>query len=152
MSIDAAHHGVSDVNGNLLDARPVDLYRLGLAGCIDRLTGPLRDRGTTINWDTPHWGVDIPPESAILLYRAAREALSNAFTYSDASELTVQLLAVHHGVQLVVADDGSGSTQTRQPSDGLRLMATAVHDAGGQLDISTHPGAGTSVTVTLPLD
>jgi two-component system, NarL family, sensor histidine kinase UhpB len=148
---------VTTVGGVLTDQHPLDFYTLGLAGCIDRLTAPLRQQGTAVHWDTPHWGIEIPADSASLLYQSAREALSNAFKFSGASTLTVQLLAVDHGIRLVVADDGTGfdsdlATCGRHHGYGLRLMAVAVQEAGGALDISSSPGRGTSVTVTLPLD
>ena len=148
---------VTTVGGVLTDQHPLDFYTLGLAGCIDRLTAPLRQRGTAVHWDTPHWGIEIPADSASLLYQSAREALSNAFKFSGASTLTVQLLAVDHGIRLVVADNGTGfdsdlATCGRHHGYGLRLMAVAVQEAGGALDISSSPGHGTSVTVTLPLD
>jgi signal transduction histidine kinase len=145
------------VGGVLTDQHPVDFRTLGLAGCIDRLTVPLRQQGTAVRWDTPHWGIEIPADCASLLYQSAREALSNAYKYSDASRLTVQLAAVDHGIRLVVSDDGTGfdselATCGRHHGYGLRLMAVAVHEAGGSLDIRSSPGHGTSVTVTLPLD
>ncbi|MDV2980192.1 UNVERIFIED_CONTAM: ATP-binding protein [Actinomycetes bacterium ARC8] len=148
---------VTAVDGVLTDQHPLDFYTLGLAGCIDRLTGPLRHRGTSVRWDTPHWGIEIPKDCASLLYQSAREALSNAYNHSGASHLTVQLAAVDHGIRLVVADDGTGFdsnavTCGRHHGYGLRLMAVAVHEAGGTVDIRSAPGQGTSVTVTLPLD
>ena len=149
--------GVIAVGGVLTDQHPVDFHTLGLAGCIDRLTRPLRQHGTAVRWDTPHWGIEIPADCASLLYQSAREALSNAYKYSRASRLTVQLAAVDHGIRLVVSDDGTGfdselATCGRHHGYGLRLMAVAVHEAGGSVDISSSPGHGTSVTVTLPLD
>ncbi len=148
---------ITTVGGVLTDQHPLDFHTLGLAGCIDRLTAPIRRRGTAVRWDTPHWGIEIPADCASLLYQAAREALSNAYKYSDASRLTVQLAAVDHGIRLVVADDGSGfdsnlAASGRHHGYGLRLMSVAVQEAGGSVDISSSPGQGTSVTVTLPLD
>ncbi len=157
MGNETAFEEVTAVAGVLTDQHPLDFYTLGLAGCIDRLTVPLRQQGTAVHWDTPHWGIEIPADCASLLYQSAREALSNAFKYSDASELTVQLAAVDHGVRLVVSDDGTGfdsklATCGRHHGYGLRLMSVAVHEAGGTVDINSVPGHGTSVTVTLPLD
>jgi signal transduction histidine kinase len=148
---------VTTVGGVLTDKQPLDFHTLGLAGCIDRLTAPLRQRGTAVHWDTPHWGVEIPADCASLLYQSAREVLSNAFKFSSASTLNIQLAAVDHGIRLVVADDGTGfdsnlATCGRHHGYGLRLMAVAVQEAGGAMDISSTPGQGTSVTVTLPLD
>jgi two-component system sensor histidine kinase UhpB len=157
MGNETAYEEVTAVAGVLTDQHPLDFYTLGVAGCIDRLTVPLRQRGTAVHWDTPHWGIEIPSDSATLLYQSAREALSNAFKYSDASRLNLQLAAVDHGVRLVVADDGTGfdssvATCGRHHGYGLRLMSVAVHEAGGTIDICSSPGQGTSVTVTLPLD
>ncbi|TNB69486.1 ATP-binding protein [Arthrobacter sp. BB-1] len=153
----AVDEDVIAVGGVLTDQHPVDFHTLGLAGCIDRLTRPLRQHGTAVRWDTPHWGIEIPADCASLLYQSAREALSNAYKYSRASRLTVQLAAVDHGIRLVVSDDGTGfdselATCGRNHGYGLRLMAVAVQEAGGSVDISSSPGHGTSVTVTLPLD
>ncbi|MDJ0458683.1 ATP-binding protein [Arthrobacter sp. NQ7] len=153
----ALDNEVTSVGGVLTDKQPLDFHTLGLAGCIDRLTAPLRQRGTAVHWDTPHWGIEIPADCASLLYQSAREALSNAFKFSSASSLNIQLAAVDHGIRLVVADDGTGfdsslATCGRHHGYGLRLMAVAVQEAGGAVDISSTPGSGTSVTVTLPLD
>jgi len=153
----ALDNEVTTVGGVLTDKQPLDFHTLGLAGCIDRLTAPLRQRGTSVHWDTPHWGVEIPADCASLLYQSAREALSNAFKFSSASTLSIQLAAVDHGIRLVVADDGTGfdsilAKSGRHHGYGLRLMAVAVQEAGGAVDISSSPGQGTSVTVTLPLD
>lgn len=157
MGNESAVDAVIAVGGVITDQHPVDFHTLGLAGCIDRLTVPLRQQGTAVRWDTPHWGIEIPADCASLLYQSAREALSNAFKYSDASQLTVQLAAVDHGIRLVVSDDGAGfdsqlAISGRHHGYGLRLMSVAVHEAGGSVDISSSPGRGTCVTVTLPLD
>jgi two-component system, NarL family, sensor histidine kinase UhpB len=157
MGNESALDDVTAVGGVITDRHPLDFHTLGLAGCIDRLTVPLRQQGTTVHWDTPHWGIEIPAHCAYLLYQSAREALSNALKYSDASELTVQLSAVDHGIRLVVADDGAGfdsqlAVSGRHHGYGLRLMSVAVQEAGGCVDISSTPGLGTTVTVTLPLD
>jgi two-component system sensor histidine kinase UhpB len=157
MGNESALDDVTAVGGVITDRHPLDFHALGLAGCIDRLTVPLRQQGTAVHWDTPHWGIEIPAHCAYLLYQSAREALSNALKYSDASELTVQLYAVDHGLRLVVADDGAGfdsqlAVSGRHHGYGLRLMSVAVQEAGGCVDISSTPGLGTTVTVTLPLD
>jgi signal transduction histidine kinase len=157
MGNEAALDDVVAVGGVITDQHPLDFHTLGLAGCIDRLTAPLRQQGTAVHWDTPHWGIEIPADCAFLLYQSAREALSNALKYSDASDLTVQLAAVDHGIRLVVSDDGTGfdsqlAISGRHHGYGLRLMSVAVHEAGGSVDICSSPGCGTTITVTLPLD
>lgn len=157
---------VTDVGGVITDPQPVDFHRLGLAGCIDRLTAPLRRQGMCVHWETPHHGLEISSSCASLLYRTAQEALSNTFKRADATDVTVRLSAVFHGIRLTVADNGTGSECTgpaavpsaHKPARsggqgvGLRTMSVAVQEAGGTVAVDSAPGTGTAVTVTIPLD
>ncbi|WP_427132011.1 sensor histidine kinase [Pseudarthrobacter sp. S9] len=145
------------VRGVLTDTHPVDFHALGVAGAIDRLAIPLRDRGTVVRLETPHHGMEVDRQSAILLYRAAQELLSNIYNFAQASTVTVRLGCVSHSVQLKVTDDGGGfdapaATRGRHSGMGLRLMRLAVGLAGGQMIIDSSAAIGTCVTITLPLD
>ncbi|WP_258802808.1 sensor histidine kinase [Pseudarthrobacter sp. NS4] len=147
---------VSVTRGIITDYRPLDFHTLGVAGCIDRLTVPLRRQGTVIRWETPHHGIEITAASAALLYHAAQEALSNAFKHAQPTEITIRLTAVYHGIRLTVTDNGRGfdvnATGDRTRGLGLRLMSIAVHEAGGTIVIDSTPGNGVRLTITLPLD
>lgn len=153
---------VTAIGGVITDRKPVDFHALGLAGCIDRLTAPLRREGTEVHWETPHHGLEISSGCASLLYEAAREALSNTFKYAHAKDVTVRLAAVYHGIRMAVTDNGDGFTAEKTKMGvtsasshhgyGLQLMAAAVHNAGGTVVVDSSPGHGTAVTVTLPLE
>ena len=157
MNQSATLEEVVQVGGVITDREPLDFYRLGLAGCIDRLTVPLRRQGTCVRWETPHHGVEIPSRSASLLYQSAQEALSNTFKHAHATDVTVRLAAVFHGIRLMVADNGTGF-ETVPPAagqingHGLRTISQAVQEAGGTVDITSAPGTGTAITITIPLD
>ena len=149
------------VRGVLTDTHPVDFYALGVAGAIDRLTLPLRERGTVVQLEAPHHGMEVDRKCATLLYRAAQELLSNVYKFANASAVTIRLgclshPALCHEVQLKVTDDGAGfdaeaATQGRHSGMGLRLMRLAVETAGGHMTVDSS-AAGTCVNVTLPLD
>ncbi|WP_028265480.1 sensor histidine kinase [Arthrobacter sp. MA-N2] len=148
---------VTAINGVITDRHPGDLHALGLAGCIDRLAAPLRREGTAVHWETPHHGIEISSRSASLLYQAAQEALSNAFKYAHAHDITIRLAAIYHGIRLTVTDNGIGFDSQATPAGahhgfGLRLMTIAVNEVGGEVSVVSSPGNGTCVTVTLPLD
>ncbi|MDQ0079632.1 sensor histidine kinase [Arthrobacter oryzae] len=142
--------------GAITDDQASDFHALGLAGCIDKLTVPLRQGGVSVHWETPHHGVEIPVACAALLYQAAQETLNCAFKYSRATELTLRLTAVHHGVRLTITDNGVGSQSQllggREHGHGACLMTVAVYEAGGTLSIDSMPGKGTIVSISLPLD
>ncbi|PVZ52219.1 sensor histidine kinase [Arthrobacter sp. H-02-3] len=149
------------VRGVLTDTHPLDFQAVGVSGAIDRLTLPLRERGTMVHLETPHHGMEVDRQSATLLYRAAQELLSNVYKFAQASTVTIRLGCVthgmSHGVQLKVTDDGSGfdvpaAMIGRHTGMGLRLMRAAVGLAGGDMIIDSSAAAGTCVTITLPLD
>ncbi|MDQ0849946.1 two-component system sensor histidine kinase UhpB [Arthrobacter sp. B3I9] len=149
------------VRGVLTDTHPVDFHALGVSGAIDRLTLPLRKRGTAVHLETPHHGMEVNRQSATLLYRAAQELLSNVYKFAQASAVTVRLGCVthgmDHGIQLKVSDDGSGfdvpaAMAGRHTGMGLRLLQVAVVLAGGEMIIVSSAAAGSCVTITLPLD
>lgn len=172
---------VTEVRDLIGEPEPADFYRLGLAGCIDRLTVPLRRQGTCVHWETPHHGLEISASCASLLYRSAQVALNNAFRHAHATDVTVRLTAVFHGIRLIVADNGTGihpgaalhgsirhqaggrtlavdaplrtaSSDVGRRRPGLRTMSAEVEAAGGTVAIASDPGAGTAVTITIPLD
>ncbi|SDP84435.1 Histidine kinase-, DNA gyrase B-, and HSP90-like ATPase [Arthrobacter sp. ok909] len=148
------------VRGVLTDTHPLDFQVVGVSGAIDRLTLPLRERGTVVHLETPHHGMEVDRQSATLLYRAAQELLSNVYKFAQASTVTIRLGCVtqglSHSVQLKVTDDGGGFDAPaamigRHTGMGLRLMRAAVGLAGGDMIIYSS-AAGTCVTITLPLD
>jgi two-component system sensor histidine kinase UhpB len=145
------------VRGVLTDTRPVDFDALGVAGAIDRLTLPLRERGTKVRLETPHHWMEVDRQAAMLLYRAAQELLSNIYKFAEASAVTVRLACVNHAVQLKVTDDGGGfderaASTGRHTGMGLRLLHLAVGTAGGKMTVDSSAATGTCVTITLPLD
>lgn len=158
----------TEVGGVITDPQPVDFHRLGLAGCIDRLTAPLRRQGTCVHWETPHHGLEISASCATLLYKSAQVALSNTFKHAHATDVTVRLSPIFHGIRLTVADNGTGSGSQSEnhsgPRDasapanadggqpGLGMISAAVQEAGGTVAIDSDPGSGTAVTITIPLD
>jgi signal transduction histidine kinase len=92
--------------------------------------------------------------------------LSNALKYGAASPVRFELGAVDGGARLVVADQGSGIravdqerifqpfTRLKDAHQGLGLglwMARKIVQAhGGNVEVTSRPGSGTTVVVTLP--
>ncbi|MER5303526.1 sensor histidine kinase [Streptomyces lasiicapitis] len=88
------------------------------------------------------------------LYRAAQEGLTNARRHADAAHVKVSVAYGSSHVRLVVADDGSGigdpAAPGAAPGFGLRGLRERVQLLGGELDIESAAGAGTTLGVTLP--
>jgi signal transduction histidine kinase len=88
----------------------------------------------------------------VVLLRSAQEGLTNVRKHASASDVTLDLRASDGDVCLTVHDNGSGFDPAA-PSDGFGLpgMRDRVTLAGGSLTITTAPGEGTTLVVTLPV-
>ena len=77
------------------------------------------------------------------------EALSNASRHADASAVEV-VLSAGDEVTLIVIDNGRGFAGPQSES-GLRNMRERAEKHRGTLEVTSNPGAGTSVSWTVPI-
>lgn len=98
-------------------------------------------------------GADVDDATAALLHRITRELLVNVVRHADATAVRVALSSEAGSARLQVSDDGRGFATGDCPRAGhlgLRIVEHVVQGAGGTLAVRSAPGAGTTVTVTLP--
>jgi two-component system NarL family sensor kinase len=88
---------------------------------------------------------------ATAFYRLLQEALANVLKHARALEVNVALAFEAEVVRLSVRDDGVGfSVDGAEPGYGLKNMRARAEELGGSFEISSAPGEGTCVSVTLP--
>lgn len=109
----------------------------------------------TVSFDLD--GATLPPDVTDLVGRIVREGVANAVRHGRARSIRVELRREPGRVRLELQDDGSGFDPAqlkglaRQGHLGLAILRRAVKARGGRLRISSRPGAGTRLLVTLPL-
>ena len=102
-------------------------------------------------------GERLSPPLEITLYRALQEALTNVARHARARSVRVTLRREAAIAELAVADDGVGFAlePARSPMKpgglGLHGMRERTSLLGGELTVVSRPGAGTTVTVRIPL-
>jgi signal transduction histidine kinase len=93
-----------------------------------------------------------PSRSAF--FHITQEALANVAKHSGASRVWVNLRRSGEDVVLQVIDNGRGFDPENAPDrlgHGLSNMRERAHRAGGQLELATQPGDGTTLTVRVPV-
>jgi two-component system, NarL family, sensor kinase len=96
------------------------------------------------------------PESQALLYRAARELLTNIGKHAKATTVRVGLMRNGDRIVLTIDDDGTGfdsAIVAQYVADGhigLGSLLARFDAMGGAMDINSQIGYGTQVTVTSP--
>ena len=100
----------------------------------------------------------LPTEIEVTVLRAAQELLSNVRRHAAATRATVALTYEDDAVVLKASDDGQGmdaESLGRSPGRdgglGLVMMRERVEALAGSLHIDSHSGAGTAVSIRLPL-
>ena len=83
------------------------------------------------------------------MYFCCLEALQNTAKYARATQACLQ--AQDGTLRFTVSDDGAGYDTSHTPlGSGQRNMADRLAALGGQLEVRSAPGQGTTITAQLP--
>jgi signal transduction histidine kinase len=136
------------------DLRPAILDDLGVTAALEQQLRRLRESSglrTSLS-------VSEEPELDMLtgatIYRIAKEALANVVRHAGASQVEVSLGIRDGAAVLEIRDNGRGIT--REEASGPRALGLLgirerAELLGGSMAIEGQPGAGTVLTVTLPM-
>ena len=145
---------VRRVSQNLM---PSELVDLGLEPALRTLCREFKERaGVPVTLQASKVPADISPELGLALFRIAQEALNNAGKHSRATMVLVNLSSKGRELILTVGDNGIGfKPGGKRPSAargiGLGSMRERAELLGGSLELHSAPGAGTTLSVRVPL-
>lgn len=147
-------HAIDASQRIMLNLRPPVLDQ-GLAAAVQWLAQSFERRtGMAVQLHCAALSQPLAPALQLVAYRTAQEALTNVHKHAQARQVRIEL-SDHEGVlTLEVSDDGRGiapGTLKKPRSFGLLGLAERARRAGGWLDVSSQPGRGTSIIVSLPL-
>ena len=118
-----------------------------------RLDDIIRSSGVRLAWDVdelPEVG-ELKPSTVFALQRIVLEAITNALKHSGAQLLRLGARACNGEVEVRIEDNGRGFDTSRHASgQGLVNMRVRAQRIGARFRIQSHPGNGTSVTLSLP--
>ncbi|MBC7933105.1 MAG: PAS domain-containing protein, partial [Rubrivivax sp.] len=148
----------ADVDNLVWEMRPTALDDLGLQAALSSYFQ---------NW-SKHVGIPIQlhasgmdkdrltPEIKTTLYRIAQETLHNVAKHAQAASVAVVLELRAGQVSLIIEDDGVGFDlqhvlEADEKGLGLVGMRERAALVGGTFEIESHPNAGTTVVVRIPV-
>ncbi|WP_134424565.1 sensor histidine kinase [Cryobacterium cryoconiti] len=130
---------------------PPGLEQLGLIEGLRRLADPLTERGIEVRLHLPD-RLDLDRDRSAILYRVAREALTNAMTHAGAQSLELSVEQDADRIELSIRDDGCGFDPEADPPDGhvgLRIIRDTILVTGGTLEIASRVGHGTRIVAAV---
>jgi PAS domain S-box-containing protein len=138
--------------------RPTTLDDFGLVTAVRQRVEELRNEGWEIDYEETLGGVRLPTEVEITLFRVTQEALNNVQKHAQTTAVCVALAQRGRKVRLEVKDEGLGFDPSAVLAEqgpvervGLFSMRERVALLGGEFEIRSKPGAGTSVVAEVPL-
>jgi signal transduction histidine kinase len=158
---ETVRRGLTEARRAMQALRASPLQECGLILALEDLAETAAERcGATLELHLPEQidrGVSPAVEQGV--YRIAQEALENVVRHAEARALVVRLEQGDHRLALTVQDDGRGMMgDGLEPSGrgdwdrlGLRGMEERASMIGGNLQIATGDGRGTTVHLTVPL-
>lgn len=156
--LDAVYAALEDtataLRSTVTELHPQVLAQLGLTPAVRELLRQFESRTRlAVRADLEEVG---KPDAQQLLYRAARELLTNIGKHAQATTVSVRLGRIGNRVVLTVADDGVGfdpAVVSRYVADGhigLGSLLARFDAMGGSMLVDSAVGGGTRVTVTSP--
>ena len=152
-----ARHSLTEARRSVMDLRASALEGQDLAAAIESGTRLwTAGSGVDVRVDVAGPMTELPEEMEQHLLRIAQEAVTNALKHAGASAIAVNLHTEARKINLRIVDNGRGFDELNAFSSrgghfGLIGMRERAERIGGRLRLSSHPGEGTELEVTVPL-
>jgi PAS domain S-box-containing protein len=156
-SIALIDSGVKVVRSICSGLRPGVLDDLGLAAAIEWQANDFAARNDVrCEVTVPPVDLHLDGDRATATFRIFQECLTNVLRHAQAKSVRIALYQEAESILLIVEDDGIGFCESGVPiafgSLGLLGMKERAQFCGGDVQIASSPGNGTTVTVRVPVD
>ncbi|KAF0119798.1 MAG: two-component sensor histidine kinase, partial [bacterium] len=151
---ETARLAVKEMRLFLHELQPVDLVHEGLVPALHLRLEAVEGRSDVKAVLITNYNGSLPLNKEVMLYYITQEALNNVLRHSHAKSVTVRLRQIATNVILEIEDFGCGFdiTHVGNVGMGIRNMRERASLAGGTFMITSTPGKGTKITVTLQRD
>jgi signal transduction histidine kinase len=154
-SIESLNQAIRDLRAYILDLRPRQMGTEGLISGLNRLVTEFR-ANTLANVQisgTDHDIKDLPQSHSMVLFHICQEALANIAKHAKAKQVEISLWSTDERVLMEIHDNGRGFEMEKMNASighGVANMQTRARSIGGDVDISSVIGEGTTVLAWVP--
>jgi PAS domain S-box-containing protein len=147
---------VDNVGRIITDLRPSILDHQGLWAALEWQAYEFAQSAELeLDWDMQGTdGVELPEPEAMAVFRIFQEMLSNVARHAQATALTLRIQVEARRLMILVQDNGRGASALAFESPtayGVMGMRERARHFGGELEISSQVGMGSSFTLRLLL-
>ena len=155
-ALDALSKALATVRTLTFEIAPPVLYELGLRVAASWLVSRARQAdGVDVAFSYAGTEARAQEPVEVAVFQSLRELLRNATRHAQAKQVRVELEVAPPRLALVVSDDGVGfdpvDRKRAATGWGLFSIEERLRHVGGRLSIDSAPGAGTRVTIEVPI-
>ena len=154
-SIESLNQAIRDLRGYILDLRPRQMGSEGLMSGLNRLITEFRANTLAAVQiaGSDNDIKDLPQAHSMVLFHICQEALANIAKHAKARQVDISLWSTEERILMEIHDNGRGfemETMSATIGHGLANMQTRARTVGGDVDISSVVGEGTTVLTWVP--
>jgi len=154
-SIDGLNQAIRDLRGYILDLRPRQMGSEGLMSGLNRLITEFRANtlATVQITGSDNDIKDLPQAYSMALFHICQETLANIAKHAKAQHVDISLWSTEERTLMEIHDNGKGfdmESTSATIGHGLANMQTRARTVGGDVDISSVIGEGTTVLAWVP--
>ena len=150
---------IQDVRTLIFRISPPLLYEVGLEAALEWLAESIQqEHGFAVTFSDDGGVKPLADDMKVALYQVAREALINAAKHARPGRVAVETGCRGNRIVITIRDDGIGFdpasvavNAATHSGFGLFNIRQRMETLGGEVEIDSRPGRGTTVTVTAPL-
>ena len=149
-----------ELRTSILGLRTSDPHENGFINSLKKFAGhfsELSGIAVDLHLPPPRIFPSLNPEIELHILRIIQESLINIQKHAQVQQAWVHFAVNDHALEITIGDSGTGfdsahSTNNKRPHFGLAIMRERAEGVGASFHLDTEPGAGTRVTVRLPLE
>ncbi|MDD5331010.1 MAG: sensor histidine kinase, partial [Sulfuricella sp.] len=145
--------GIQAMRQTVAELRPTELEDLGLEYVVENYVEEFRkNSGIACELRLPEEELSLDIKQSTALFRIVQESLANVAKHAGATKVNIALGAWGEAVVLTINDNGKGFNLNSRKSITFGLLGVIERAAmvGGKAEVSSAPGKGTTVRVSLP--
>ena len=153
-AINLINDGFKEVRTISHNMMPWALHETGLAMVIKQFVENIETDAISINFFSR--GIDEHFDDTIetILYRVLQECVNNVMKHAQASRIDISIIKEDGNISMTIEDNGKGFN-TADPDKyrgmGLNNMQNRIGYLKGKIELDSHEGRGTLVSVYVPL-
>jgi signal transduction histidine kinase len=149
--VDDGFKEVRTISHNMM---PWALHKTGLAKVIKQFISNVENGSISFNFFSKGFDEPFNENVELILYRVLQESINNVIKHSEADRVDISLIRDEDSISLTIEDNGKGFDASHpefKAGMGLGNLRSRINFLNGKVEVDSHPGSGTLVSVYIPV-